>query len=200
MPNWCEDTITITGKEVDLIKFLNIGLKSACRLRIRGLKEGNFDTTRLTLRSWLPMPDTFSQYDTTNHPNGEGLTVGESCNGRRVDEALIEEYKTATKEQKEKYGAVGWYEYNCKTIGTKWDAGLDDIYIEHDIDDYWIITINLSTAWSPCIPWLRNIYKDYPNLHFYLDYEEYGMGFRGNVEAWAKENIFDEEYEEDKNS
>ena len=82
------------------------------------------------------MPETFKKYDTTNHPNGKGLRVGKKIDkdddSTIITKELIEEYKQATREQKELYGVVGWYDFNLQTFGCKWDC---EVYVESEKDD-----------------------------------------------------------------
>ena len=161
MPNWTFNTITITGNKDAIKKFKADAVKH---------KDGT-----LSLSSWIPTPETFIKYDTTNHPDGEGLNVGENWydglgdHGQTVTEELIEEFKQATKEQKEKYGVVGWYDYNVKTFGCKWDSKVN---MENDVP--WEIILTADTPWSAPNNWLRTLSKNYPELTFKLHavYEE----------------------------
>lgn len=162
MPNWTFNTITITGNNDAIKKFKTDAVKH---------KDGT-----LSLSSWMPIPETFLKYDTTNHPNGEGLKVGDKWwdglgphGDKVVTEELIEEFKQATKEQAEKYGVVGWYDYNVKTFGCKWDS---EVAIESEGDGR--ITLTADTPWSAPNKWLRTLSKNYPELNFNLHavYEE----------------------------
>ena len=61
MPNWCSNTLTIKGSKKDAIKFFEkAGFDPTSEL-------GEFiKNNKLTLRSWMPMPKTFVEMDTTN--------------------------------------------------------------------------------------------------------------------------------------
>ena len=170
MPNWTYNTIKVEGSKDSLTKFMTDGLANAHKPE----KEG--DNPQLSLSSWIPTPETFKKYDTTNHPDGKGLKVGDMfCEGhgdhrdKVVTEELIEEFKRATEEQRTKYGVVGWYDYNVKTFGCKWDS---EVCVE-SIND---TEINLSAETPWCAPdkWLLTISEKYPDLTFHLhaDYEE----------------------------
>ena len=171
MPNWTFNTITIEGEKDTLIKFMADGLANAHK------PENEGDNPRLYLSSWIPTPETFTKYDTTNHPDGEKLKVGENWNdglgnhNQPITEELIEEFKQATKEQREKYGVVGWYDYNVKTFGCKWDC---EVRIGPFCDTD--LTINIDTPWSAPDKWLLTISEKYPELTFYLQ-AEYEEGF-----------------------
>lgn len=170
MPNWTYNTIRVEGSKDSLTKFMTDGLANAHKPE----KEG--DNPQLSLSSWIPTPETFLKYDTTNHPDGKGLKVGEkwwdglgSHGDKVVTEELIEEFKQATKEQAEKYGVVGWYDYNVKTFGCKWDS---EVRVENIGDTE--INLSADTPWSAPEKWLRTISEKYPDLTFHLhaDYEE----------------------------
>ena len=169
MPNWTFNTITITGNKNAINKFKTDAVKH---------EDGT-----LFLSSWLPIPETFLKYDTTNHPNGDGLKVGEKWwdglgdhGDKIITEELIEEFKRATEEQKEKYGVIGWYDYNLKTFGCKWDCK-----VEIESEDNGRITLFVDTPWSAPNNWLRTLSKNYPELSFNL-HAIYEDGFWEEVE------------------
>ena len=176
MPNWTYNRIAVKGEKKDLDKFMNDANRN---------EEGGF-----SLSSWLPIPETFKKYDTTNHPDGKGLKVGEKWwdgfgdhHNQLVTEELIEEFKRATAEQREQYGAVGWYDYNCKVFGCKWDC---EVEVESKDDEEIVLTTE--TPWTAPEQWLRTISKNYPELTFSLfaDYEEgfwEEMDFRNGLKA-----------------
>ena len=105
---------------------------------------------KYTFSSWLPMPETFSKCDTTNHPYGKGMVVGEEFfspndaenNGKIITQELIDAYVAESKYQSEIYGVIGWYDWGKKYWGTKWDAELD---IER-VDDT-TLKVFCETAW-----------------------------------------------------
>lgn len=161
MPNWTYNRITIKGEKDALKKFMT---------------DAKMYDGELFLSSWMPTPETYGKYDTTNHPYGEGLVVGKELftglldlNGTIITEELIEEYKQATKEQKEKYGAVGWYDYNKMTFGCKWDS---EVEVESESDEEIILTTD--TPWNAPDNWLIKLSEKYPELHFnnFANYEE----------------------------
>jgi hypothetical protein len=170
MPNWTYNSIRVEGSKDSLTKFMTDGLANAHK------PENEGDNPQLSLSSWIPTPETFLKYDTTNHPNGKGLKVGDKWwdglgphGDKVVTEELIEEFKQATKEQAEKYGVVGWYDYNVKTFGCKWDS---EVRVENINDTE--INLSADTPWSAPDKWLRTISEKYPELTFHLHalYEE----------------------------
>lgn len=196
MPNWTYNTIRVEGSKDSLTKFMTDGLANAHK------PENEGDNPQLSLSSWMPIPETFLKYDTTNHPNGEGLKVGDKWwdglgdhGDKVITEELIEEFKQATKEQKEKYGVIGWYDYNKMAFGCKWDS---EVIVESEEDGR--ITLTADTPWTAPQNWLRTLSKNYPELSFKLhaDYEdgfwedtEYHEGLK--AELGSGEYEFEEE-------
>jgi len=153
MPNWTNNRITVNGSVETIEKLLSDG---------KPLREGVY-----SFASWIPMPEIFQKYDTTNHPNGKGLEVGKpeswEPNSRIVTQELIDEYKKATAEQKEKYGVVGWYDWRVENYGSKWDEEFEPVRVS---DDCLVITVD--TPWSSPIPFIMELSKRYPDLLFQM--------------------------------
>ena len=162
MPNWTDNFIQIRGAKEDLDKFINDGVK----------REGDSEEVKAqpySFGSWIPRPETYDKYDTTNYPNGDRLRLGERVspwdeNSPIVTPQLIEEFKQATKEQMEKYGAVGWYDWNKKNYGCKWD---EPFSIERVSDTE--AQINVTTPWTAPDAFLLTISERYPNLEIEVD-------------------------------
>jgi len=74
-----------------------------------------------------------------------------------------------------KYGADNWYDWNIKNWGTKWDFKLDYLDTQNENER----TLSFDSAWEPPIEGFQRISKIYPQLIFFLDYEELGVGFKG---------------------
>lgn len=163
MANCVFNTIKITGKNEDIEKYLSDANK--------------YENGTIRFSSWIPVPETFIKYDTTNYPNGEGLEIGKPFpfvddNAPIVTQELIDEYKAATKLQMEQYGVVGWYDYNCKTYGCKWDSGLE-IKSQYDGE----LTLYCNTPWSPPINFFLTMSERYPELSFKVDSDSVESGF-----------------------
>ena len=132
MPNWCSNTLHISGDAGKVKSFFNNGIKD--------------NVWKMSL--YFPMP---IELETTTSPSKES------------NEDLIK-----------RFGHDNWYDWRCENYGTKWDADSDNYG-----DDY----IHFETAWSPPLPWLQKVAKDYPELTFRLDYSEEGMQFGGTCVA-----------------
>lgn len=186
MPNWTNNFITVKGPKEVLDKFIADG---------KANENGEY-----SFNSWIPIPETFIKYDTTNHPDGRGLEVGKKVGWEEdspiVTEELIEEYKQATKEQQEQYGVVGWYDWNCRNYGCKWDMTFDDFERRSDTELY----IKVDTPWSAPNTFLLTISERYPGLELVADshYEEGEWEIlRFSYGGWTQEDCGIEEWREE---
>lgn len=169
MPNWTTNNIQIRGTKESLDKFINDGQK---RFDDEGKEYYCFG-------SWIPRPETYDKYDTTNYPYGERLVVGNRVGWDKdspvVTEELIEEYKQASKEQMEKYGAIGWYDWNKLNYGCKWDSDFD---LKRESDT--LLTFECDTPWCAPEAFLLTISQRYPDLEIEL-YAHYEDGFNDHI-------------------
>lgn len=170
MPNYVANIVTIVGSDEQIQKVVE-SIKS---------EYGVFDFNKI-----VPMPETFEKYDTTNHANGVQLRIGSPVgfeDDRIVTEELIEEFKRATKEQAEKYGVVGWYDWRHKFWGTKWNAR----DAQYEGDGRFIF----DTAWSAPIPVLVALSRRFPDVTIHVAYadEDYGYNTgKGTIKAGMKD-------------
>lgn len=185
MPNWCHNSINISGKSEDMLNFF----KKA------GYRGGDLqkwvENSKLSLRSWLPMPKTFKDWDTTNSPKSRDQFSSEEQYNR-----YMKSWNSAQTYQMKKYGCIGWYQYNYNTLGCKQDADLELI----DFDPEYVLFV-CDTPWNVPREWIRTLIKENPKLLFDLEGVEPGMGFKeiisggnGHVDA-----DYSEEYQEEVN-
>lgn len=178
MPNWSQNIIAFKGKEENILNMLNDGLLNSgadkCETfsdavvsleenaKHKSVENGEVVLERgLRLRTFLPMPDTFLLYDTTNRPDA---------------------FDDAVQEQKKVYKVVGWYDYNLTTLGTKWDADLS-IESNFSVDGTATIVFFCETAWSYPEEWMLTLGEKYGLQSFILTKEEGGFYyFYGTLE------------------
>lgn len=160
MPNWAYTNVAVKGTKKEIHNVIKLGLvnsgveESAIPENLREafdlfLKEGKVKSAKtvgddyatrqvvgielkegITMQTLFPIPDSYILYDTTNHPNSA------------PEEVLAEQ---------EGYGAIGWYDYNHKYLGTKWDADLEDLDLNESVvegEDWATLTFHTATAWS----------------------------------------------------
>lgn len=217
MPNYMYNTIAIKGRKSDVLEFINRAIDNSAQFR---KDYGETDTTiptrqdnvdaafdvldrygcsiisnfdynsetehapilnkNIRLSTFRPEPETFLRFDTTNHP---------------------ERFPEAAKEQKEKYGAIGWYDFNSDVwFGTKWNAEINDLELEtYEAHDTAVLKFNTDTAWSQPYLWLEYLHNEFPNLHIcFCSQEESGM-YYGYGEVGGDEVDFAAEVEETMN-
>lgn len=163
MPNWVKNTVALKGTKQQMTKLFS----QVADVKTWEDVKNNIDTfefkLKLSMRSFLPMPQTFLDWDTTNSMK----RFERFCEGKnQSQEELVQEYEKyvrgyldACRYQKKTYGCVGWFDYNKKTLGCKWDANLFNwtITIEDELekDDIVIVYFSVETAWSIPIPFLQ---------------------------------------------
>ncbi len=176
MPNWTYNRVSIRGTKADLDKFLSDGEKG-------GRNEDGY----LCFNSWIPTPQTYIDYDTSNYPYAEKLEVGKlflwyrKDGGKIATEQDIEDYKRESAYQQETYGVVGRINWARKNWGVKWDT---DFNVEYQNDER--IDFGFDTAWVSPIEFFEEISRRYPTLeiwlysHFEDNYNEADYFYGGN--------------------
>lgn len=187
MPNWVTNKIKIYGKEQDIAELINSALVN-CGLEPKdnaedGLKElvkngmpsitlykpiYNPEEKRVAFSTFLPIPRTFLEYDTTNYP---------------------EKYPEICAKQREEYGVVGWYDYNIKAFGCKWDSELEDMKLQQYNDDLYELSFNVNTPWSPPFEFLKRLKEKFPKLRYFISCVEEMFSFVGFVEIGGEEVV-----------
>ena len=159
MPNWVKNTVALKGTKQQMTKLFS----QVADVKTWEDVENKIGNLELTMRSFLPMPQTFLDWDTTN----DMQKFEWFCHDKnQPKEELYDEYqkyvrgyKAACEHQTKMYGCVGWYDYNCKTLGCKWDADLLNLTIAEELekDDIVIVYFSLETAWSIPMPFLQHL-------------------------------------------
>ena len=168
MPNWCENRISISGNAKDVERvFESVGCKFV-NGKIVAEKE-------ITMRSFFPMPQTFMDFDTTNRKlRKEEFESIEDYN------KYSDGYDNAVKYQKEVYGCVGWYDYNLKTLGVKWDANFEGICSCRS-GEILCVSFDMDTAWDAPIEWVREMSRKFKDVKIELHGEEYQNCFGRHI-------------------
>lgn len=78
-----------------------------------------------------------------------------------------------------------WYKWCNVNWGTKWDVNEETIIYDISTD---YIEYQFETAWCPPSKWLENIYKNYPLLDFKLISDEAGSDFHIEIYAGYEDN------------
>lgn len=188
MPNYVSNTFIVKGTKEQVNYFLSKGgFQTISDFNNQDAVAMALDNARL--RSWLPLPQTFLDYDTTNtilsierwrdKMYHKMLGDVEYKEDNTYDE-YVRGYKEAKAEQKAIYGAVGWYQYNLKTLGTKWDAQIE-VNTEETFEGNNNVTMyfDFDTAWYMPMKWFEFLCGKFYDLKFYIyGAEESGAFFR----------------------
>lgn len=184
MPNWVYNYAYITGKEEDLREFIDKARQPYATYFRGGFEEGeagakiyNPDLVREAvweepLSFWnFKKPTDTDTYFSTDSVKPEGY-----------EEMNIEERMAHSIN----YSSNGWYDWNVREWGTKWDASEVELMENFNPKDGHI-SYRFNTAWSPAEGAFQAMVEQHPNLHFTFSCEEeQGWGveyesFNGNL-------------------
>ena len=152
MPNWCSNTLQISGDKEQLEMF-----------KQKSIIKSGMDVDIFVMDGCITMPE---ELNIMKDISEEELSI-----------------------RKAKYGYDNWYDWRFENWGSKWDA--QEPYITEEEE---LLTIEFDTAWSPAIPYVKQVAKMYPDLIFDLYFMETGEWFAGRV--FAKNEEVNEQYGE----
>lgn len=198
MPNWVSNTFIIKGNKKEVNYFLSKGNIET----ITDFNDGTELTKKLenvSLRSWLPLPQIFEDYNTTNQILSKDhwddkmyheLTGDVSYKTDNSYEDYVRGYKEAAADQYGIYRIVGWYNYNMATLGVKWDARME-VNTENSFEDNDNVTLyfEFESAWDMPLVWFDFMCRKFYYLKFFI----YGMEESG-IFVKAYSNVIKDEY------
>lgn len=173
MPNWCENSLEVSGSKEELDRFVKF-----------------FDGGKDLFRRVKPYPKVFEELDEL-----VGETIGDlKADARRKLEKYglpesglkfeIDKWFSGLKDEAPAHHNHG-FGYNnggydwCADLegwGTKWDLDPSDVNVRFWDDE---VGISFMTAWSPPEPIIVELSSMFPELFFKLEYVEPGVGFLG---------------------
>lgn len=158
MPNWCYNSLCVSGNKEILADFVSKTLVP-CNMS----SEEEYDEShRFTFNILHPLPKALEGgFSPLPKLEGEDDT----------------QYKERMAENVRLYGAEDWYDWNRYNWGTKWDASSTCV---EELDDQNFI-IQFHTAWSPPIYWFEKIIPMYPQLEFNLTFDEESQDYCGRM-------------------
>lgn len=169
MPNWCENTLTISGDKSEVLRFVEQA----------GRKHAEWHTIY-----------------TEGEPTQEYVT---DLNGLfwnfvtpPVEAQTVEDYFS-----NDNSAPHYWYNWNVNNWGTKWDVRIGDDLPLSTYEDKASICVSFDTAWSPAIEAYFAMSKQYPSLNIFVEYSELGMGFWGDISLFDGEIVDENEGETD---
>lgn len=155
MPNWCSNFLRVEGNPDEVKRFADMCIVE------NPDKPGQYEFTMTKL---MPLPDELKETTSPALWRGDENDVEGKAAYEKHNQYLIE-----------KYGYNNWYDWQVNNWGTKWDVS--DAMINDDEEGS--IGFDYDTAWGPNDEWVKYAAKQFPELKFYLSYEEPGCAFCG---------------------
>ena len=158
MPNWCYNSLCVSGEKEILADFVSKTLVP-CNMS----SEEEYDEShRFTFNILHPLPKALQ---------------GTTSPLRKLEGEDDTQYKDRMAENVRLYGAEDWYDWNRYNWGTKWDAK-DTIVEQLDETNF---NVRFNTAWSPPIDWFEKIIPMYPQLEIDLIFDEESQDYCGRM-------------------
>lgn len=166
MPNYCYNTLTVSGDE-DMInkfddQFATGGIDLDVDIRQRLTKA---EMNAINLKDYLI-------YQIENQEDDYSFKGLKSI--RPLDSYSFSAFIPPNLSTFQR----GWYDWRVEQWGTKWDAAIDTgVEINGDL------SYQFDTAWSPPIPVINQMIQSYPELSFRFVYVEEGPSYAGIMEG-----------------
>jgi hypothetical protein len=163
MPNWVYNTMNVNGSKEDLIAFRD----KASKTRPDGLntEDGSLtytegDKSELSFWNFIEPEDKALYFGASDYkPDG--------YNDWSVEDKMAYSMK---------FSSNGWYDWNVREWGTKWDAS-DVDFTDNTDDKAPFLNYAFQTAWSIPEPVFHAIVRQHPELSFdFYSEEEQGWG------------------------
>jgi len=162
MPNWCSNTLIVTGDKEELKKFKEFAQTE---------KDGKINV--LDHEQFIPYPQKFKDLD--KEDANCSFNLGEGENKEKDKDKLVD--------------GLNGYDWCLKYYGTKW--GICEPNLNSDDNDDELVYL-FETAWSPPLPIIKKMGEMFKSLNFSLEFEESGCDFMGNFCVEDGEIINDE--------
>ena len=156
MPNWCYNTVRISGHGNYKVEELMEAVKGK-----KVEQDGKEYQSPFSFNSIVPMPE----------------DIRDTTSPTRISETNTQEQVDALQE---KYGVTNWYDWAIKNWGTKWDLNAfhDDTQVNYH-EDANEVTYRFDTAWSPPQLVHEALVEQYPAVNISWHYDEPDMEFSG---------------------
>ena len=168
MPNWCDNSVSITGTEESL-RQLEQDIREA-----KGLCEAVLPTP----------PELLAISGGTIHLDAQG---NPDAVWNQPNHTSFRKHTLTDEEIEilmEKYGARDWYDWNVKFRGSKWAVDLDEIHSDVEVDEHngvFSMYLSYQSAWAPNLEVSMAILEREGITHINHDYIERGCNFCGEA-------------------
>lgn len=163
MPNWVFNSLYVHGNEADLRAFMDKASKPYTTYHKGKFVGSSYDADAVDV-SVHKSPISFMNF--TSPEDLDTYYSTSSVKPEGYEEMTLDE-KLAYSLQ---FSSDGWYDWNVREWGTKWDAC--DATIEDDDPSTGMISYRFSTAWSPAEGAYRKMVEQHPTLEFSFHCEE----------------------------
>jgi hypothetical protein len=169
MPNWVDNSLTVTGSEEQVRAFVDQA------------------RARYTAK--------YSDYSTGELKDSEVQCELSFWNFVRPDDSILHEYwgdepRKASLADALRRDTNHWYDWNVRNWGCKWDAG--EVDVPDRSDGY--VQYTFQTPWGPPEEFFTAIAEQFPDLTFCLEYTE-EQGWGGELTGVDGEVIRTEQWE-----
>ena len=156
MPNWCYNTVRISGHGDYKVEELMEAVKGK-----KVEQDGKEYQAPFSFNSIVPMPE----------------DIRDTTSPTRISETNTQEQVDALQE---KYDVTNWYDWAIKNWGTKWDLNAfhDDTQVNYH-EDANEVTYRFDTAWCPPQLVHEALVEQYPAVNISWHYDEPDMEFSG---------------------
>ena len=149
MPNWCNNRVTVFGKEEDISKVSEI-----------------FSDKKSIFNHIIQSPDW------KRLPNEKGEFPKVKQHFGKDGQLMFETHEFPDGKNDDR-----WYHWNISNWGTKWDITADSVDVGYEDSEQ--LELTFDTAWSPPEPICARLREMFPDLSFSWFYDEPGMEFAG---------------------
>jgi hypothetical protein len=209
MPNWCHNTLTVTGEAEALAVFVEKVKTEEQPLSFGTVVPQPSDEELRKLESHKPCT-MCGAYGTL--PESEEQAAFRGARWYTwMDPAERKDRKcnVCGGSKEERVGSEGWYTWRCEAWGCKWDAcfaesgpmfAIGGAEMDPDITKETqgvtvtptVAVYKFDTPWAPPAPFVEAASEEYPGLTFTLRFAEMGEGYAGEL-RFVSGLIVDEE-------
>ncbi|MFM0417405.1 DUF1281 family ferredoxin-like fold protein [Paraburkholderia aromaticivorans] len=226
MPNYCYNTINISGDTEQLKEFASRHLvfehdeRKDQPVTTADLEYGKYLNAKLDCNTVIPLPEDLniqanSLYEDTrtkvqqeidrrlsNFANVDLSELDDTTRSYIDDTNNMMKVWKKQRSNIKKYGFAHWYDFCCEKWGSKWGAFSAGAVLADGL-----LVLDYDTAWCPIDGVVKKLIEMYPQFSFQCNYEEPGCAFQGELsgsngvvtrdECWDYNPCEDEEDEED---
>lgn len=199
MPNWVWNSMSVTGKSEDIKNFLEKASKPHTAHH-KGVRVENPDgTSTYHSDQWkeVVVADKFMFWNFVS-PDEDELEYYFGYKTKPEDEDDPDATAEERMAKAMKFAGSGWYDWNVRNWGVKWDTSNAEIFAEPDYDKPTTsVGIQFDTPWGVPEPAFRTIIQQHPELDFDFECEEeQGWGVKytsGDYEEGEERSLITEE-------